>query len=137
MTPKQEAFVIAYLESGNASEAYRRAYRAENMKDASIRVNAAKLLANTNIALRVEQIRKPAADAAQVTVEQHLNDLKRIRDAAFDEGKYAAAATAEVARGKVAGLYVEKVEHSGGVQIIEVADYTTPAQRDAAWQKPH
>ena len=29
LTPKQEAFILAYLETGNASEAYRRAYNDE------------------------------------------------------------------------------------------------------------
>ena len=35
LTPKQEAFVLAYIETGNASEAYRRAYNAENMSERS------------------------------------------------------------------------------------------------------
>lgn len=124
MTPKQEAFVLAYLESGNASEAYRRAYNAVNMKDSSVRVQAAKMLASPNIALRIEQIRKPAVDAAQMTLEQHIADLKRIRDAAFGDGKYSAAATAEVARGKVAGFYVEKVEQVGPlvVKVVRLTD---------------
>jgi phage terminase small subunit len=124
MTPKQEAFVLAYLESGNASEAYRRAYSAENMKDSSVRVQAAKMLASPNIALRVEQIRKPAVDAAQMTLEQHLRDLQELRDKAKEEGKYSAAVTAEVARGKVAGFYVEKVEQVGPlvVNVVRLTD---------------
>ena len=32
LTIKQEAFARAYVETGNASEAYRRAYNAENMQ---------------------------------------------------------------------------------------------------------
>lgn len=36
LTQKQEAFALAYFETGNASEAYRRAYNAENMKPESI-----------------------------------------------------------------------------------------------------
>lgn len=32
LTPKQETFCLAYIETGNASEAYRQAYDAENMK---------------------------------------------------------------------------------------------------------
>ena len=35
LTPKQEAFCLAYMETGNASEAYRRAYDADNMKPAT------------------------------------------------------------------------------------------------------
>ena len=40
LTAKQEAFARAYVETGNASEAYRRAYNAENMKQESIAVRA-------------------------------------------------------------------------------------------------
>ena len=36
LTPKQENFCLAYLETGNASEAYRRAYDVANMKPESI-----------------------------------------------------------------------------------------------------
>ena len=46
LTIKQEAFARAYVETGNASEAYRRAYNAENMKQESIAVRACELLAH-------------------------------------------------------------------------------------------
>ena len=35
LTPKQEKFAQVYVECGNASEAYRQAYNAENMQDDS------------------------------------------------------------------------------------------------------
>lgn len=110
MTPKQEAFCLAYIETGNASEAYRKAYRAEGMKDASVRVQAAKMLASPNIALHIQALRKPAVEAAQMTLEGHLRDLKELRDAAVSEGKYSAAVSAEMARGKASGFYVEHVK---------------------------
>jgi len=43
LTPKQERFVQEYLATGNASEAYRRAYDAENMSSAVISVKACEL----------------------------------------------------------------------------------------------
>ena len=58
LTQKQESFCLAYLETTNASQAYCKAYSAEKMKPESIRVNAAKLLADTNIALRVKDLRE-------------------------------------------------------------------------------
>ena len=42
--------------------------------------------------------------------EFYLRTLERLRDAAESDGKYAAAVTAEMARGKVSGFYVERVE---------------------------
>jgi phage terminase small subunit len=40
LTVKQENFCLAYMETGNASEAYRRAYNAGKMKPAVINVKA-------------------------------------------------------------------------------------------------
>jgi phage terminase small subunit len=114
MTPKQEAFAAAYLAVGNASEAYRRVYSAKSMSAASVNRAAKALMDNPKIAARVAEMRAPAVKAAQMTVESHLADLKRIRDAAFSDGKYSAAAAAEMARGKVSGFYVDRVAGANG-----------------------
>lgn len=113
LTQKQENFCLSYIETGNASEAYRRAYDAEKMKESSINVNASKLLADTNIALRIADLRAPAITKAQITLEQHLIDLKRLRDLAEASEKFGPAVQAEMARGKASGLYVDKTELTG------------------------
>jgi phage terminase small subunit len=110
LTPKQEAFCLAYLETGNASEAYRRAYSAAGMKAATINVKASELLSNGKVAVRLDELRKPAVKAAQMTLEGHLADLKMLRDKALEAEQYSAAITAETNRGKAAGLYTEKVD---------------------------
>lgn len=112
LTPKQEAFCLAYLKTGNASEAYRQAYSAANMKPDGINVNASKLLSNTKVALRLEELRGPVVVAAQMTLESHLADLKMLRDKALEAEQFSAAITAETNRGKAAGLYTEKVDHT-------------------------
>lgn len=108
MTPKQEAFVREYLIDLNATAAYRRAGYAATGHAAE--ASASRLLSNAEVRHAVDSAQMKAASRNEMTVDQHLADLKRIRDAAFDEGKYAAAASAEVARGKVSGFYVEKVQ---------------------------
>lgn len=113
LTPKQEAFALAYVETGNASEAYRRAYNAGNMKPASVNRTAKELLDNPKIASRVEEMRKPAVDACQLTLESHLRRLAELSEKAEREGKYSAAVAAEISRGKAAGLYTEKTELTG------------------------
>lgn len=110
LTPKQENFCIAYLETGNASEAYRRSYNAGRMKTDTINRKAKDLLNNGKIAARLSELRAPAVAKAQMTIEQHLADLQRLRDLAEASEKYGPAVTAEMARGKVAGFYVEKVD---------------------------
>ena len=126
LTPKQENFCLAYLETGNASEAYRRSYDAEKMSDATVNRSAKELMDNPKITARVAELRKPAVEAAQVSLETHLNDLKRLRDLAEGEGKYSAAVSAEVARGKASGLYTENLNVSGnltGMPAIMIAKY--------------
>lgn len=113
LTPKQESFCLAYLETGSASEAYRQAYDAEGMKPETINKRASELLLNGEIAGRLESLRAPVREAAQISLRQHLDDLKRLRDLAEASEKYGPAIQAEVARGKASGLYVEKQEISG------------------------
>ena len=52
LTPKQEGFCLSYIETGNASEAYRRNYNAENMAEATINSRAYELLQNGEITVR-------------------------------------------------------------------------------------
>ena len=56
LTPKQEKFAQVYVQTGNASEAYRQAYDVGGMKSDSINVNASKQLNNAKIALRVKEL---------------------------------------------------------------------------------
>ena len=78
LTIKQEAFARAYVETGNASEAYRRAYNAENMKQESIAVNASKTLARANVALMVREMRKELAERAMWEREDSVRVLAAI-----------------------------------------------------------
>ncbi|MBU9563791.1 terminase small subunit [Burkholderia multivorans] len=112
LTQKQENFCAAYIETGNASEAYRRAYDASGMNSASVNRKAKELLDNVKITARITEMRAPVLERAQLTLEQHLADLKRLRDLAEADGKYGPAVSAEISRGKASGLYVEKIELS-------------------------
>lgn len=120
LTQKQEAFCLIYIEIGNASEAYRKSYNSANMADATINRKAKELLDNGKIAARIEAIRSKAAEAVGLTLQQHLTDLKRLRDMAESSEKYGPAIQAEIARGKASGLYVDKVEHSGEIKTPEL-----------------
>lgn len=112
LTQKQENFCLAYIESGNASEAYRSAYKAERMKSATINRKAAELMDNGKITARLEQLRAPVRERAQITLESHLERLNHLSLMAEQAEQYSAAIKAEESRGKVAGLYVEKIDHS-------------------------
>ncbi len=56
LTPKQEKFCYKYIETGNASEVYRRSYDAENMKSETVNREAKKLIDNPKITTRIETL---------------------------------------------------------------------------------
>jgi len=113
LTQKQESFCLVYIETGNATESYRRAFKPPTASEATINRKAKGLMDTDKIQARIEELRKPVRDKAQITLETHLIDLKRLRDLAETDGKYSAAVTAEVSRGRASGLYVEKIENIG------------------------
>lgn len=119
LTPKQEAFCIEVLKHGNASEAYRNAYASAAAKsnDNSINRRAHELMHNGKIIARLQELRAPAIKNARISLESHLEDLLRLRTKAEASEKYQAAIQAEVARGKASGLYIEKIEHSGSIEL--------------------
>jgi hypothetical protein len=57
LTPKQEAFAQAYVETGSPADSYRAAYDAAAMKLITMRVKASELLANPMVAARVKELR--------------------------------------------------------------------------------
>ena len=108
LTIKQENFCLAYIETNNASEAYRRSFNAEKMKPVTINKRASEFINRRDIAGRIQELRKPAIEAAQITLEDHLNALKKLRDDAAMVNQFSAAITAEVHRGKASGFYMDK-----------------------------
>jgi hypothetical protein len=54
LTPKQERWFQLYIEIGNGSEAYRRAYDCALMSDRAIRVEASRLLNHPEVLRRRE-----------------------------------------------------------------------------------
>jgi len=87
LTPKQNKFVEVYLETGNASEAYRQAYNVKSMNDNTINRNAHSLLYNNKIAARLDQIKSENAERTQVTLEYLTNRLIKAADMAEEQGK--------------------------------------------------
>ena len=79
LTPKQERFCVEYFNTGNASEAYRRAYDAGDMAPATINVKASELLATGKVAVRVQAMRDGAANSAMMTKADVLREAIHIQ----------------------------------------------------------
>lgn len=104
LTPKQENFCLAYLETGNASEAYRRAYDAEKMTPGTINVKASELLANDKIAVRLSELREPILKRHAITVDDLLDELEEARQLAIGTESAAPAVAATMGKAKLLGF---------------------------------
>lgn len=83
MTPKQEQFARLYVETGNASEAYRQAYNTDNMKPETVTNEAYKLLQTPDISAMVDNLKAEARQRHAVTVDDLLHELEQARAAAL------------------------------------------------------
>lgn len=111
LTPKREAFVIAFHELGNQAEAYRRAYCAKNMSDNAIYVEACRLLQDPRVALRLQELQKQGEEQHQVTVGSITDMLTKAYEKGEGDPKGASAmVTAAMGLAKLHGHIVDKKE---------------------------
>lgn len=80
LTIKQENFCNKYIETGNASEAYRFAYNCEKMKAETINVKSSELLSSGKITVRVNYLKKELKEKSDITKERVLEELKAIME---------------------------------------------------------
>lgn len=115
LTPKQEAFALAYVETGNASEAYRRAYNAVNMKPEVIANKASALLKRGDVRVRVEMAQAKAVERHETTVDDILRELEEARALAAggEKPQPAAMVAASMGKAKLLGMLTDKTEVSG------------------------
>jgi|14BtaG_2_1085337.scaffolds.fasta_scaffold08893_3 phage terminase small subunit len=104
LTPKQERFCIEYIETGNASEAYRKSYNAENMKPESIHREAFELLRSPKIASRLKEY----SEANELTVQSVMDGIKRLAKKAESNGKFNDALKAHELLGKHLQAFTDK-----------------------------
>ena len=122
LTPKQEKFAQSVASGMTQADAYRAAYSTAKSKPESIQRNAHALMQDIKVSSRVDELRKPIVEKAQITLESHLASLAALRDSAHKAGQHSAAVAAEVARGKASGVHVEKTANTttlqGQVEVI-------------------
>lgn len=79
LTPQQERFAQEIGAGRSGVDAYRAAYpKAKAWQDQSVRVNASKLLASTNISQRISKIQAEAAQHAGLEASKVLEELRRL-----------------------------------------------------------
>lgn len=132
LSPQQEKFARAAASGMSRSDAYRAAYKVRKQtRPKSVNQSASRAKANVNVTSRIAELRRPIVEAAQMTLASHLNDLLNLREKAVAENQLSAAITAEVSRGKAAGLYIKRHQHTGSVEVPLITRRIVKAVRHA------
>jgi hypothetical protein len=136
LTSKQEAFCLAYVETGNASEAYRRAYDADRMKPATIHGCASELLRHPKIVAALRGLRSAHRARHAVTIDRLTGELEEARLLAIEKGHSAAAVSATMAKAKLHGLPVD-AKSAAAIPLEALNDeeldaYVARLERDVA-----
>ena len=108
-TPKELQFAMAYVESGNAAEAYRLAYDTSG-NDATARRNAFTVLHRPRVATEVERLHDEHRIRHAVTVDRLTKELEAARQLVFQNKSPSAAVAATMGKARLHGLLVDKQE---------------------------
>ncbi|QLB19571.1 terminase small subunit [Mannheimia granulomatis] len=112
LTPKQEFFCLAYIETGNASEAYRQAYEAVEMKPETVHRKAKELMDNGKITARIEELKAEHAERHKLTVDDLLRELEEARTLAKTKENPNAMTQATMGKAKLLGLDKQIIDHT-------------------------
>ena len=105
MTPKQESFCLAYIETGNASEAYRRSYDVSpSTKPETVWRKAKELLDNGKVAARIAELQAAHRQRHDVEVDELTRELEADRQLARTNENPSAAITATMSIARLHGL---------------------------------
>ena len=112
LTIKQEKFCTVYIETGNASEAYRQAYNSSNMKNETINRKAHEVLENGNVTARLDELRAKHAERHNITVSDLIKELEETKKVALSAmiPQCSAAISATMGKAKLLGFLDKKDE---------------------------
>lgn len=119
VTEQQEKFCRAFVETGNASESYRRSYNAGKMADATIARRASELMDKGAITARIAKLKEKHAKRHNVTVDSLVAELEQIKQVALsaETPQTSAAVAAVMGKAKLTGLDKQLIELSGSVAV--------------------
>ena len=119
VTEQQEKFCRAFVETGNASESYRRSYNAGKMAPTTINRRATELMDNSAITARIAKLKEKHAKRHNVTVDSLVAELEEIKMVALaaETPQTSAAVAAVMGKAKLTGLDKQLIEVSGSMSV--------------------
>lgn len=120
VTEQQEKFCRVFVETGNASEAYRQAYKSDRKNANTVAVDASRLLDKPNVNRRIGQLREVHQKRHNVTVDSLVAELEEIKNVALsaETPQSSAAVAAVLGKAKLMGLDKQLVQLSGGLDNV-------------------
>ena len=114
MTIKQELFAQAYIETGNASEAYKRAYNTQANAN-TVNRKASQLLKHPEVIKRLADLQAIHRQRHKLTIDDILQELEDARQKALkaETPQCGAAISATMGKAKLLGLDKQIIEHKG------------------------
>lgn len=124
LTPKQETFARKIIEGMSQADAYRSAYSCARMSDKTIWENASRLMADSKVKARVQELRDKIASDSVMSAQERLEWLTQLVKGG-DEVYTGDKLKAIDIMNKMTGEYVTKVEADVQSEIcinIELSD---------------
>ena len=112
MTIKQELFAQAYIETGNASEAYKRAYNTQANAN-TVNRKASQLLKHPEVIKLLADLQAIHRQRHTITMDHILQELEQSRLLALENIQCSAAISATMGKAKLLGLDKQVIEHKG------------------------
>ena len=123
LTPKQETFAQKIIEGMSQADAYRSAYSCARMSDKTIWENASRLMADSKVKARVQELRDRIASESVMSARERLEWLTRLVQ---DEEQITPDKLKAIdIMNKMTGEYVTKVDASVNADVnisVELVD---------------
>jgi phage terminase small subunit len=123
LTPKQEKFVQGIVQGMSQADAYRSAYSCKKMSDKTIWENASRLMADSKVKARVQELRGKLEKSTIMTAQQRLEWLTGIIQSK-EESTTDKLRAADIMN-KMQGEYTQKIEANVNTDVninIELVD---------------
>lgn len=117
LTPKQEIFCQNIAKGMNQADAYRNAFDLDAAKPESVYAMASRLLKNVKVKSRLDELRGGIVKELNYTAKESFDNLQKIQKMALESKRLSEALKAEELKGKLCGLYVERKDISGSLDM--------------------
>lgn len=120
LTPKEQIFCNQIVKGVNPSQAYINAYKPTNQNKNTIATQAQKILRKPHIVPIIEQGRKEIQQEIVYTAKDSFNSLLYAQQMAEEQKNVQAWLKAEELKGKLLGLYTERIKAEVEGKIVQV-----------------